>query len=172
MEIKFDELNISRDSTTIEVNARVVNDTGEGFVITNISIDSCATFNEMLGHPSGNPLVSEDFASEEVSLEVEDSTKFKNKMLFVWVTASDGFDTVYSMKPLINWYAVYQKAMCYIKHLPCKTCKPPMGFIDFILKIKGIEYSLETENYTQAIRLWKSLNTRKASDMEDDCGCN
>ena len=173
MEVRFDELTISRDSTTINIEATVVNDTGEGFVITNVAIDSCATFNELLGHPSGNPLVSEDFASDHVTLEVRDDTKFKNKMLFVWITVSDGTDTEYRKKVLINWYEVYQKAMCYIKHLPCNNCKSPMGFVDFILKIKGIEYSLATENYTQAIRLWKSLNAKKASSMgDDDCGCH
>lgn len=171
MEVTFDELSISRNSKTISVKATVSNEVKEEFVITNISVDTCATFNEMLGHPSGKSIVSQDFSSEHAELEKTDDTIFKKKMLFVWITASDGTDTVYKMQVLINWFCVYQKAMCYVKGIPCNNCKPPVAFIDFILKVKGLEYSLATENYTQAIKIWKSLYTKKASVDEADCGC-
>lgn len=174
MEVTFDELSISRDSRTLSVKASVNNGVRDNFVITNISVDTCATFNEMLGHPSGKPIINEDYSEEPVThveYEKTDSSLFKKKMLFVWVTVSDGTDTLYYMNVLINWYCVYQKAMCYVRGIPCNNCKPPVKFIDFILKIKGLEYSLFTDNYTQAIKIWKSLYAKKASTDESDCGC-
>lgn len=173
MEITFDELSISRDSKILSVEATVTNEGTEEFVITNISVDTCATFNEMVGHPSSKPIVSQDFSAPEAALEVTDNDIFKNKILFVWVTASDGYETYYEMKPLINWFCVYQKAMCYVKHIPCNNCKPPVGFIDFILKVKGLQYSLYTENYSQAIKIWKSLYAKKGTNLDSsDCGCH
>lgn len=172
MEITFDELNISRDSKTLSVDATVTNDTGENYIITNISVDTCATFNEMLGHPSSKAIVSQDFSAPSARMVVNDDYIFQNKILFVWVTVQDGFNIVYRLTAVLNWYKVYQTAMCFVKHVPCKNCKPPVGFVDFILKTKGIDYALQTGNYTQAIRLWKTLYTKKSSSLSsEDCGC-
>lgn len=172
MEISFDELNISRDSTTLSIDATVTNAAGENFVIKNISVDTCATFNEMLGHPSSKPVVTQDYSALNARLVKTDDYLFQNKILFVWVTVSNGIDTAYRLAAVVNWYKVYLTSMGYVKQIPCNRCKPPVKFVDFILKVKGIDYALQTGNYTQAVRIWKSLYTKKASSISGgDCGC-
>lgn len=176
MEVTFDELNISRDSKTLSVDATVTSSAGEDeFIITNISVDTCATFNEMLGHPSEKVIVSQDFSAPNARLIKTDDYMFQNKILFIWVTVSDGVTTAYRLAAVVNWYKVYQTSMCFVKHVTCNNCKPPVGFVDFILKVKGVEYAMQTGNYTQAIKIWKAMysNTATQPSVKDGgCGCH
>ena len=174
MEVTFNELNISRDSKTLSVDATVTNGSGEEFIITRIAVDTCATFTEMLGHPSDKVVVSQDYSALNARLIKTDDYLFQNKILFVWVECTDTESQVvaYRLAAVVNWYKVYQTAMCFVKHIPCDDCTHPVKFIDFILKTKGIDYALQTGNYTQAVRLWKSLYTKKSSSLSgEDCGC-
>lgn len=176
MEVTFDELNISRDSKTLSVDATVTNGTGEDFIITRIAVDTCATFNEMLGHPSDKVVVNQEFSALNARLIYTDNYAFQNKILFVWVECTDNTSQIvaYRLAAVLNWYKVYQTAMGFVKGISCKDCKPPVKFVDFILKTKGIDYALQTGNYTQAIDIWKSLYTKKASNLSDAggaCGC-
>lgn len=176
MEVTFNELNISRDSKTLSVDATVTSGTGEDFIITSIKVDTCATFNEMLGHPSSKVILSQDYSAQNARLVHTDDYMFQNKILFVWVECTDTTNQVvaYRLAAVVNWYKVYQTAMCFVKHIPCNKCAAPNAFVDFILKTKGIDYALQTGNYGQAVRLWKTLYTKKASNIPDgnpDCGC-
>lgn len=58
---------------------------------------------------------------------------------------------VYNKKSLL------QKGLSYLKELG-NSCKIPKGFLDYILRIKALEMSIETCNYTSAIKYWESLN--------------
>ena len=176
MEVTFDELNISRDSKTLSVDATVTNASGENFIITRIAVDTCATFNEMLGHPSEKVVVSQNYSALNARLVYTDDYLFQNKILFVWVECTDSTHEVvaYRLAAVLNWYKVYQTAMCFVKSISCKDCKPPVKFVDFILKTKGIDYALQTGNYTQAIDIWKSLYTKmatKSGSVGGGCGC-
>lgn len=177
MEVTFNELNISRDSRTLSVDATVTNGQNENFIITRIAVDTCATFNEMLGHPSDNVIVSQTYSALNARLIKTDNYLFQNKILFVWVECTDSTAEIvaYRLAAVVNWYKVYETAMCYVKSLTCcckqGECKPPVKFVDFILKVKGIDYALQTGNYTQAIQIWKSLYTKKASSPSANCGC-
>lgn len=177
MEVTFNELNISRDSKALSVDATVTNGQGENFIITSIKVDTCATFNEMLGHPSSKTIVSQDYSALNARLVKTDDYLFQNKILFVWIECTDSVSMVvaYRLAAVVNWYKVYQTAMCFVKKIPCKQCTEPNAFVDFILKIKGIDYALQTGNYGQAVRLWKSLYTKSPSNIPSDnpdCGCH
>lgn len=180
MEVTFNELNISRDSKTLSVDATVTNGLDENFIITRIAVDTCATFNEMLGHPSDNVIVSQTYSALNARLVKTDPYLFQNKILFVWVECTDttAQTVAYRLAAVVNWYQVYQTAMSFVKGITacCKdSCKPPVKFVDFILKVKGIDYALQTGNYTQAIMIWKSLYTKNASSISANgsspCGC-
>lgn len=176
MEVSFTTLNVSKDSKVLSVAALVENEASENFVITRIAVDTCATFNEALGGPSAHPIIDKEFASTSASFVEESDTLFKNKILFVWVIVSNGETSYKKLGAIVNWYDIYRMAMCYVKQLPSSCKNPPMAFVDFILKQKGIDYALQTGNYTQAIRLWKTMFNKSythasSSSPNGGCGC-
>lgn len=173
MEVVFNELNITRDSKTLSIDVTVNNDTGEDYIISRVAVDTCATFNEMLGRPSSYPILDFENASQNFRKVYTDDHIFQNKILFVWIECTDDTEVVYRLAAVVNWYTVYCKAMCFVKKIDCHNCTPPLGFVDFILKVKGLEYALQTGNYTQAVRIWKAMYTKgEASNLKaGDCGC-
>lgn len=177
MKIDFEELSISNDFKTLAVKVSLTNGAGENYRINRIAVDTCLTLNELLDEPSSDVVVDEKFNSTTADIEVNSDTEFKNKVMFVWVGYTDGVNTKYEMVPLVNWYFVYCRAMTFIKMIPCNNCKAPVEFIDFILKIRGMEYAFKAGFYTQGIRLWKSIFKKTYSDGPDstisssDCGC-
>ena len=180
MEVTFNELNISRDSTTLTLYATLVNGADEHFVISRVAVDTCATFNEMLGHPSDSAIINLTEETDtglgglSVSYEWTEQSAFRNKILFVWIGCTDeaAQQTVYRLAAVVNWFDVYNKAMSFVKKLGCGDCTPPFDFVDFILKTKGIEYALQTGNAGQAVKLWKTMVTKPASSVSaGDCGC-
>ena len=176
MEVSFTTLNVSRDSKVLSVAASVENEASENFVITRVAVDTCATLNEALAGPSAKAIIDKTYSDTAIAFTEESDTLFKNKILFVWVIVSDGTTTQKKLGAVVNWYDLYKMAMCFIKQLPSDCKQPPMAFVDFILKQKGIDYALQTGNYTQAIRLWKTLFNKgytqsSASSSGGGCGC-
>ena len=172
MELDFNKLTVSTDGKTVYVSAEITNDVGESAVIKSLSIDTSDTFVELLEHPSSKAITRE-FNSTLATWECTNDS-FVGRLIFVWVGIDEGEeDLTYRLASVVNWYSVYCMAMGYIKGMNCNGCNPPMDFIDFILKTKGIDYALQVGNYTQAIKLWNNLSTREAENMRgSSCGCN
>jgi len=74
--------------------------------------------------------------------------------------------TVVDMEPF------YNQAMQFIKELG-DACELPRNFIDYILKFKGLELSIQTGNYAQANELFANYFNRdkKAFTNVGGCGC-
>ena len=64
-----------------------------------------------------------------------------------------------------------QKGWGYLKELS-NSCGIPKGFIDFILRIKALDMSIETCNYIEAIKYWKMLNKMSTRTSTNNCGCH
>lgn len=172
MELDYNTLSLSRDGKTVYISVEITNGDGENATIDRISIDTSDTYVGVQEQPSSKA-ISMDFGSTEATWEYTDDN-FVGKLLFVWVAINDGTGVItYYKASLVSWYQVYCMAMSYVKTLNCNGCNPPMDFIDFILKTKGIDYALHTGNYTQAIKLWNTLVPGEAKNMEKSpCGCN
>ena len=68
-----------------------------------------------------------------------------------------------------NLYPIYKQTLCYLKELN-NNCEIPKGFIDMILKLKGIELCIRTGNYIQAIKFWKKFFSNTPCKTPR-CGC-
>lgn len=170
MEFDFTELAISKDGMTLTVSAELENGDGENFVIQSMSVDTSETFIPAKGEPSSKAY-TQDYGTTSARMEIT-NPEYKGKILFVWVCIADGAEVLYKMASVVNWYSVYCMAMGYVKTLNCNGCNPPMSFIDFILKTKGIDYALQTGNYQQAITLWNTLGASDPKNLDTGhCGC-
>lgn len=72
---------------------------------------------------------------------------------------------VYNKKTLM------QKGLGYLKELG-NSCIIPKGFIDFILRFKALDMSIETCNYQEAIKYWNMLNRVPIKTATNNCGCH
>ena len=70
-----------------------------------------------------------------------------------------------------NKKTLMQKGWGYLKELS-NSCGIPKGFIDFILRIKALDMSIETCNYTEAIKYWEMLNKMPTRTSTNNCGCH
>lgn len=103
-----------------------------------------------------------------------------DNIFFVYIVASGvpapctpcGLDNQYVMGVAYNLRPIYNMAMSYVKELN-DECSTPKGFIDMILRIKAMELSLRTGNYTMAFKYWDKLFKNKVSMTPSrGCGCN
>lgn len=69
-----------------------------------------------------------------------------------------------------NKRALLQKGLVYLKELG-ESCAIPKGFIDFILRLKALDMSIQTCNYTEAIKYWKMLHRAPIKTTTNNCGC-
>lgn len=57
---------------------------------------------------------------------------------------------------VFNKLLLYNASMKYFRELEA-TCKIPKNFINYILRMKGLELSIRTGNYIQAIKYWNKF---------------
>lgn len=102
-----------------------------------------------------------------------------NKLFFVYVIATGtpdpsipcGMDNSISVMPVFNTYNVYQQSMSYIRSIE-NTCEIPKNFIDYILRLKALELSLNTNNYLLSIRYWnKFFKDTPIQESINTCNC-
>ena len=103
-----------------------------------------------------------------------------NTMFFVYAIASGtpapdtpcGFDNSTIMQTVVNLYPFYQNTLCYLKELN-SDCQVPKGLIDMILRLKALELSIRTGNYTQAIKYWNKFFSKVNTSIPiNNCRCN
>lgn len=116
-----------------------------------------------------------------LTLDATDLGSLDN-LFFVYVKARGvvapdtpcGMDTMIDMRPVLDWYPLYQQAMNYLKELG-ESCTTPQNFIDFILKLKGLEIALKSKNYPEAIdyynKFFKNSKFTYSNKKKGGCGC-
>lgn len=106
----------------------------------------------------------------------------KDTMFFVYAIASGtpaadtpcGMDNSITMGTVVDLYPMYGKTIQYLKELN-NECSTPKGLTDMIFRIKALELSIKTGNYTQAINYWNKyfINLQNKTDYKSlSCGCN
>lgn len=102
-------------------------------------------------------------------------------LFFVYATAlgtpsSDtpcGLDNLLTLQALYNKSLIYDAGLAYTREI-CNSCSINENFIDFILKLKGLELALVTKHYTAAISMWNkffSATTSSTSYSTSNCNC-
>lgn len=106
-------------------------------------------------------------------------TSIADKMFFVYVKTTGEysedtpaeFRNTPTMGTIVNLYPIYRQAMAFTKEIG-NNCTVPKHFIDYIIKVKALDLSIKTGNYTEAIRYWNKLfKNIRYKTTEDNCGC-
>lgn len=117
-----------------------------------------------------------------LTLTKQDIGNIDNSMFFVYVIVNGipspdtpcGMDNSVCMRTVIDLQTLYNKAIQYFKQIN-DTCAIPKEFIDMVLRIKALELSIKTGNYTQAISYWNKyfINLQNKVELKTtNCGCS
>jgi hypothetical protein len=182
--IHFNQLSISSDGKHLIIDVSVI---GEAYYkdvyIDSIVIDNQDTY---VGNgPSSTPVYSYSVPETKEQKHVKlilDTVDIKNlnSLFFVYVRAKGtpapdtpcGMDNITTMRTVTNMYPFYQQAMNYIGEL-ANGCSIPQNFLDYVLKMRGLELAVKTGNYPDAIKFYnKFFNGKgKSSIKTGGCGC-
>lgn len=181
--VEFNELHIIEDTLIIDVRVK------DESYYTDVYLDSIAIDNQ-------DTFVSEDYPSSkalDITFE-EDKKRAKvilgpldlkeagfnlSDMLFIFVRTKGapapdtpcGLDINPTLKVVVDLYPYYQQTMEYIGELG-RTCNVPQNFIDYLLRIKGMEVAIMTGNYTDAIKLFNKFFKGKTDISVGKGGCS
>lgn len=189
--VHFNELRILPDGKTLIIDVSILSES----YFSNVYLDSIVIDNQdtyVNGSPSSNPvfeytipnttnIAGEPINHKHLRLTVHTTEVIGglNNLLFVYVRTKGvpspdtpcGMDDTVVMGTVCNMYPYYQQAMNYIKELG-NTCTIPQDFTDFILKMKALELSVKTGNYTNAIKYYnKFFNNKYFTVTKGGCGC-
>ena len=182
--IDFNKLYITKDGNSLVIDISVKTDRYFNNVyIDNIKIDTEDTFKE--GGVSSTPVYSYTVSgnSKTLSLIIKSSevlASFDDNMLFIYVTtkgtpSSDtpcNMDINPTLACVVDLYKIYQKNIPFIKQIN-NVCCIPKDYIDFILRLKALEISMKTNNYTMSVDLWKRYFKDTANNsIISNCGCH
>lgn len=103
-------------------------------------------------------------------------------IFFVYITTNGAFKVVgdmpipcgaddpTTMGTVTNLYPFYQQAMNYIKSLGA-TCTIPQAFIDYILRLQGLELAVKTGNYPEALNFYNKYFKDREGEVINNGGC-
>lgn len=181
--IKFTDLRVSNGHLIISAEVREIEDYYDNVYIDKIKIDSQDTFSST-GPSSSLIYESASFPAETKSITLDlDASDFTDidmdkTMFFVYAVATGtpsastpcGMDNVNSLGVTFSLCPIYNETMAYVKEIE-STCDLPKSFINMILQLKAIQYSINSGHYTQAIsyynKFYKNLGVRTKP-----CGCH
>lgn len=192
--IRFNELRITPGSKCLIIDISVKDEPYYNNVfIDSVVIDTQNTY--ISSGPSNNPIytynnesegITDDYSKKNVrlTLKYQDlGLSLTDNIFFVYAIASGtpaadtpcGMDNSITLGTVINLYPIYCKTIQYLKELS-NECNIPKNLIDMYLKIKALELSVKTGNYTQAISYWnkyfKNLKDKSNPKILKNCGCN
>ena len=142
--------------------------------------------NPVLDEDKSYCFVTDDYSKKNIRLILSCKDlgfSLTDNIFFVYAIASGtpaadtpcGMDNSITMGTVVNLYPIYCKTIQYLKELN-DDCNVPKGLIDMYLKIKVLELSVKTGNYTQAISYWnkyfKNLRDKPNPKISRNCGCN
>ena len=181
--IKFTELRVQKERLTIVAEVREIENYYDNVYIDKIIIDTQDTF--ITSGPSANPIysvtVDEDVKTFSITLNSTDlgGIDMNRTMFFVYAKAKGipspetpcGLDKEYAVGVTFSMCPIYNATMGYVKQIE-DSCDIPRDFINAILQLKAIEYSINTKHFVQAIKyynkFYKNLNTKAFKS----CGCH
>ena len=182
--VQFNKLEINPEGTQLSIDVQVKElSYYENVYLSKIVIDNQDTFNE--SGPGSNPLYSLDLSGNDMKhyydvAGVSDLPSMGSDLLFVYVITEGipdsmtpcGEDNSVSTGVVSNLYPVYKCALNYIKELD-HSCTIPRKFIDFILRLKALQYCILTGHNQKAIDYWKKYFMDIRSDNQVyKCICN
>lgn len=182
--VKFEQLNISQDDRTLTIEASVLDESYYTDVyIDSIIIDDQTSYVE--NGPSTNPVYTYTFAGDRKNIITAIDTLelirgIKNNLLFVYIVTKGnpapdtpcGKDNRTVRGAVFNPYPFYLQSVQYLKQLG-NDCQIPQHFINSILRMEAIEFSLKTSHYVEAIKLWKQfISGLQSIRTNNTCGCN
>ena len=127
--------------------------------------------------------VSEGQKSCRISLSSQDLTNvdIDNTLFFVFVkttgtpdpsTTPCGGDKTYTLGVTFSLCPIYNRAMEFIKGIE-NSCEIPKAFIDMILRLKAVQYSIDSGHFIQAIKYYKRFfKGITATGSSSNCGCH
>lgn len=178
--VHFNELRITSDFKHLIIDVSVLSDS----YYDNVYIDSVAIDNQdtYVGNgASSTPVYSysapENHKHIRLTLDYTDLKSLDN-LFFVYVRtkgapAADtpcGMDNITTLGTVCNMYPFYRQAMSYISEM-ADNCSIPQSFTDYILKLKALELSVKTGNYTDAIKYYNKFFKGSPYIKIGGCGC-
>lgn len=182
--IKFTDLRVSNGHLIISAEVREIEDYYDNVYIDKIKIDSQDTFSST-GPSSSLIYESASFPAETKSITLDlDASDFTDidmdkTMFFVYAVATGtpsadtpcGMDNVNSLGVTFSLCPIYNETMAYVKEVE-NTCNLPMSFINMILQLKAIQYSINSGHYTQAIKYYNKFYKNLGVSSTKPCGCH
>lgn len=192
--VEFNELRIYDNKLIIDVNVRTESYYDNVYLDT-IIIDNQNTYNA--NGPSNtpvyfytvpdveNPITHQNIGQKvcRLELDVTDGINLSD-LMFVYVITKGvpasntpcSMDNDTTLRAVLDMSPIYNKAMYYIGNYAnaCNSgnaCDVPKDFIDFILHLKGLEYSVLTCNYMKAIDYYNEFYRNVTYKNGGGCCC-
>lgn len=148
-----------------------------------ISIDTQDTYSST--GVSTNPIYTKTLDSNTKSIQItipmtDLLVSTIGTLFFVYVEATGtpgsdtpcGQDETTTLKVITDLTCEYQKVYSFINEFN-NVCAIPKGFIDYILKLKYFQMSLDNGDYQQAINFWNKFFLNKEISLSTNkCSCN
>lgn len=195
--VKFDEVRIDQECGTLTIEVSIPNEEYfEDVYIKDFLIDNQDTYVGN-GYPSCNPIFPKveanlELLSKVYNIKADSFDKPKRVkivltskdidlkgILFIYVRVEGmpkpntpcGKDGITSMHTVTNLYPFYQQGMNFVKELS-DNCSVPSDFIDWYLRVKAMQLSIHTGNYTEAIKYYnKFFKNSYTVTKKGGCGC-
>lgn len=181
--IKFTDLRVQKDHLVIAAEVEEIEHYFDNIYIAEIIIDTQDTLNT--SGPSANSIhFPVDGDLKKFSL-VLDSTDLRNldintNLFFVYARAKGtpapntpcGYDEEYAVGATFSMCPIYNLTLQYIKEVQ-NSCDIPRKFINAILQLKAVEYSINSKHFEQAAVFYKKFFTNtKDLGYTHNCGCH
>lgn len=177
--IQFNELRVTPDNKYLVINTQVQDlSYYKNVYIDSIVFDTNGSYSEL--GPSKSAIVVYQAGASDKNKKVSTTYEvelLQNKMFFVYVyTKGDpASNTPCGMKESVvmgvtyNRHPIYNSVMKVLRSL--EGCGPSYDFINFFLKLKAFEISLNTGNYLRAIQYWNKFFSSEKTVRTPKCGC-
>lgn len=183
--IQFNKLEVDPDAGWLMIDVSVIeNGYFENVFLDEIIIDTQDTYVE--GGPSNNPVYREKItgptnikqmqvllAGNQIQVPINDTLfivyiKTKGTPL---INTPCGMDKSIGIGVTYNTKNIYNDTMQYLKQIEC-NCIMPKDFIDRILRVKALDVTIKTGNYTQAVTYYnKFFKGRYSPGYVKTCNC-
>ena len=181
--IKFTELRVQKERLTIVAEVREIENYYDNVYIDKIIVDTQDTFTT--SGPSANPIysVTVDGNKKEFSVSLSATElggiDINHTMFFVYGVAKGtpapetpcGYDDVNSVGVTFSMCPIYNKTMGYIKEVE-NSCEIPKDFINMIIQLKAIQYSVDSGHFTQAVKYYNKFYKNLSVNTSHTCGCH
>lgn len=184
--VRFNELRITSDGKKLVIDTEVMElPYYKGLTISEIKIDTYDTFVSD-AKPSENTVYTKsDIDSKSLRLTLDIKTDLPKVdvdklFLFVWVKVKGvpgvdvpcNMDKEYTLGVTFDTCPMYTTFMQKVKEVQ-QDCNIPYEFIDFYLKYKALQVSIDSGHFTEAVKIYKKYFTKTSiRSLINNCNCN